>query len=181
MKHVIKIFVVSMCSVVLLSLWTPKASAHTLKVDGTIGATLHIDPNDQPVSGKTANIIITIEDSAHKYDPNNPQSCNCNLTISDQKSTLITLPLAASNGYSQLHYTFPHSGSYSLKVSGQPVGEANFQNFNMTFSTYVSTGADNIGAGASANMLQTYYPVIAILSFGAIIVLIVYYSEGDKK
>lgn len=43
------------------------ASAHVLKTDGSIGAVVHIDPDDDPIIGKSANFFLEFKDTKNKF------------------------------------------------------------------------------------------------------------------
>jgi len=101
-------------------LHTPAASAHFVKSDGGIGAVLHVDPGDDPVAGKEANIILEFKDISNKFNLNNC-SCKIILTTVGGKEILNEdlKPIAKDQELSSVTpVTFPAKDIYKLKITG---------------------------------------------------------------
>src|SRR5258706_8999090 len=90
--------------------------AHTLKIDGTIGVILHVDPDDAPVAGIESKLFVEIQDKSGRFNVNNPENCDCRLSIVQKDKTIKTLAVTTGGTYNQLRYTFPISGVYHVVI-----------------------------------------------------------------
>lgn len=147
------------------------AVAHTLKIDGTIGVTLHINPDDEPIQGQSATMSLDIHDTAGRFNPLRPADCSCTLKITQNGKAIGALSITDGNSYPPLSFTFPESGSYNLRVTGKPRDGGDFQPFDLTFETYVRSAVGDVEAGHSSNKLQTYLPIVFAVG-GAMLVLL---------
>ena len=146
---------------------SPNVDAHTLKVDGTIGVMVHVDPDDAPKVGEVGTIFVNIKDRAGRFDERNPASCTCTLTIRKDGEALTTMPVNSGNVYNTLSFTFSEAGSYELTVNGEPSGQGTpFPPFETTFNYYV-TGGQSV---YSENPLQRYLPFVMVV-VGFVIIL----------
>jgi hypothetical protein len=113
-------------------------SAHVLKIDGDIGAVLHINPDDNPVSGRPTDYILYFEDYTGRFDLS---VCRCQVSVVKDGRTLATSSLAKAAGLtSENKFTFPQPGVYDLKVSGQPERTGAFQPFALDYPVRVTGG-----------------------------------------
>src|SRR5437773_8843060 len=69
-------------------------NAHFLKIDGSIGAVLHVDPDDDPIAGEQASFFLSFKDKQHKFSP---QNCTCTFSIQEQNQTIYSQPLFQNN------------------------------------------------------------------------------------
>lgn len=112
------------------------ASAHVLKLDGTIGAVLHINPDDNPVSEQSTNYVLSFEDTSHRFSLSR---CLCNVDIVKDTTTLTTQPLVmTSDSISENNYVFPDAGVYTLRITGAPKEANQFQPFSLKYTVRVS-------------------------------------------
>lgn len=157
---------------VFIALQKP-VTAHTLKIDGNIGVTLHVEPSDEPVVGKTSNIFIDIQDNSRKFDPNNPENCDCYLEILKGETPLKRISLVAGNSFTQPSYTFPEKGTYTLIVSGVWNGEdVAFDDFRVSYDYYVSEKSSSSPHQIlEQNSLKKYVPFVILIAIGSIILL----------
>ena len=111
------------------------ASAHVLKIDGTIGAVLLINPDDNPVSGDMTDYVLSFHDyQGHFSLPR----CNCAVTVILQGKTIATEPLAVSSTeVSENHYRFGRPGVYTMRFTGQPKTPGAFQPFMLNYEVRV--------------------------------------------
>jgi hypothetical protein len=131
------------------------ASAHVLRVDGTIGVLLHIDPNDKPVAERDAHFILSIQDSTGRFDVT---KCNCTVTIYYNEQRLDSYPFPVIvNKLLPIEYVFPRSGTYHIVVQGNPVNGGSFQPFRTEFVNYVQ-GSLSSGGEPDVNPLMSYIP-----------------------
>ncbi|CAN5154256.1 hypothetical protein BH09PAT2_BH09PAT2_10820 [soil metagenome] len=168
MKKII-LFTITILFIPLLS----PVMAHTLKIDGNIGITLHIDPDDEPLAGKEAKILFDIQDKSHQFDSANPSNCNCFLEIKDSSKSLEKLSLVAGNTYSQLRYTFPYGGKYTFIVTGKWDGQGvPFTPFSASYDYYVlPQQGQSKQAQNDRNTLKDYLPFVIVMGIGSISLL----------
>ena len=146
------------------------AYAHTLKIDGAIGVTLHSDPNDDLKAGRVTTFNADIQDKTKRFNPASPSECNCTFAIQKDGQTIVSMPLASGNIYNRLQYTFKDGGIYNLVVSGQPKTAGLFQPFSVSFSSY-ARAADGSSTPAQ-NQLTRLVPFV-VLALGVVLLLLV--------
>src|SRR5690349_14295700 len=116
MKKGIIIFALS------LFILVPNASAHVLKTDGSIGAVVHIDPDDDPIAVEVSTLFFEIKDTQNKFSP---QNCNCRVDILEGGKVIYSDALFQQNSSNNIaspvfQYTFPQKDVYQVKVVGTP-------------------------------------------------------------
>lgn len=137
--------------------------AHTLKIDGSIGVTLHIDPDDEPVAGKESKLFVDISDKSGRFNPNNPGTCDCLLTIKEKNTILKTLPIVAGGSYTQLRYIFPEPGTYLIVIEGKSNKNGiPFQAFTTRYEYYVRPN-NQVAPLSRKNPLLMYAPYMALI------------------
>lgn len=140
------------------------ALAHTLRVDRSIGVTVHINPDDEPVAQDISQIMIGVQDKEGRF-ARLASECICAVTVVKDGSPLETLPFVVSGESAMVSYTFPDAGIYKLEVSGVPRTLDGFQSFTTVFS-YRVTGDTPDGIVSreeeSTNPLRTYMPFVVI-------------------
>ncbi|AUT02070.1 hypothetical protein CLI64_17695 [Nostoc sp. CENA543] len=124
------------------------ASAHKVEIAADVGATLHIQPNDNPRAGETAQAWFALTRKGGKTIP--LAQCNCQLAIyaephSPGEPALIEPSLKPVNaeryqGIPGADITFPKPGIYQLQLTGKPKSGANFQPFKFNFEVTVAAG-----------------------------------------
>ncbi len=168
----------------------PGVHAHTLVVHGNIGVLLHIDPNDAPVAGQTANFYVGIKDSSGKF---NIYECKCVLSIEKNGKELASFPITSNDFHQQIEYSFPSSGIYKVTVAGAPLNQE-FQPFRNTFEYYVSgsliavkvpeTNSVQNNAppvAAEANPILGYIPYVALIAGLLILAMLVPKRNEQEK
>ena len=125
------------------------AFAHVLKTDNNIGVVLHIDPNDNPVANEPATLIFEIKDTQNKFSLPN---CDCNLAIASNGQLISSFPVTGqgTDNTGIIKFTFPGKSVYSLTLTGQPKGNANFQKFSLEWDWRVDQTAAAAGTTSSA-------------------------------
>lgn len=151
----------------------PFVLAHTLKIDGNIGVNLHVDPDDAPVAGQESKFFVDIQDKSGRFNPNNPANCDCRLTIFQKDTPLKELPVTSGGSYTQIRYTFPSSGIYTVVIEGKSLGKGiAFQNFKTSFEYFVKPApSENMLVLGGLNPLLAYAPYVA-LGVGIVIILL---------
>lgn len=137
-----KCLIGSVLTILLACLLVPGvASAHVLKVDGDIGAVLHINPDDNPTVGESTDYVMSFEDASGRFSL---PKCDCMVSIVRNGQTLVTKPLANSgNEISENHYTFTKPGVYDMRFTGTPKQSGNFQPFTLDYEVRVTDGQAN--------------------------------------
>lgn len=114
------------------------ASAHVLKVDGSIGAVLHINPDDNPTTGKPTDYTLSFDDSTNRFDV---LKCNCSVQIIEQGKVIATKSLAQTDyEFSENLYTFPQAAVYTMRFIGTPKKPGAFQPFTLNYEVRVESG-----------------------------------------
>jgi hypothetical protein len=126
----------------LLFLATPgTASAHVLKVDGHIGAVLHINPDDDPTTGRPTDYVISFDDDTGRFSL---PKCDCNVAIiQNGKITATKLLAISSSQVSENHYTFTTPAVYTMRFTGTPKTPGGFQPFTLDYEVRVTSGQTN--------------------------------------
>jgi hypothetical protein len=118
--------------------WPAVASAHVLKIDGDIGAVLHINPDDNPTTGSPTDYLMSFNDDTSRFSL---PKCNCKVSIIANNQTVATKPLtASSNTVSDNHYTFNKPAVYTLQFTGAPKIAGAFQPFTLNYEVRVTDG-----------------------------------------
>lgn len=158
------------------------AFAHVLKVDGTIGSTLHVDPADNPVVGNAATFYFEIKDKQNKFSP---ELCACAVVLATSEGEVVhTEQLFTQNssaGLSSplLKYVFPKGGVYTVILTGEPKTSGSFQPFKLEYTVRVEN-ADSVvreGEGGSRSDVPLYAGLGAVV----IIALIAMIKQRTKK
>jgi hypothetical protein len=161
-------------------------SAHVLQTDGSMGAVLHIDPNDAPVAQQPATFFIDI---ANKNGAFNLNDCTCTavLTAASNGSTIAQptiLPETGQPSEGTFEYLFKDSAVYTLTVQGTPKANGAFQNFTLRYNFQVEPAQNAAGAQRTgfAGFIHSEHGLHYIL-FGAgfIVILFLFFNEYKRK
>lgn len=153
-------------------LLTLPAKAHVLQADDNIGAILHILPDDNPVSGRQIEYVLSFEDTTSRFSLFN---CDCMVRYKLNGEVVATRPLISNyDKDSRNSYTFPGPGVYTLEITGRPLAGAEFQAFDIDFTVRVSSG--DIVAQEIPNTL-----LIGIAGAISLFVLAAYVMESSDK
>src|SRR3989344_3512751 len=119
-------------------------SAHVVKSENKIGALMHIEPGDQPFSGEPSTIILEFKDTEGLFSL---ESCLCNLAIYSGEEKLsensLTFLSDSDKLVSGTNFVFPKSGSYKIKVTGEPKDESSHESFEFSYDVSVSQKAQS--------------------------------------
>ena len=137
------------------------ASAHKIKTDAEVGATLHIEPNDNPRAGEPAKTWFALTRKGGKVIP--LSECDCELKVYKEplkpESSPILQPVLQSvsaekyQGIPGTEIVFPRPGAYQLKLSGSAINAGNFQPFELEFSVTVAAGNNVIKTTRALNVI----------------------------
>ncbi len=126
----------------------PPASAHKVKITEDVGATLHIEPNDNPRAGEPAQAWFALTRKGGKAIP--LAECNCQLSVFSEprkpdesallKPSLKSIVAERYQGIPGANITFPKPGAYELQLIGKPVNSEGFKPFEFKFEVTVAAG-----------------------------------------
>lgn len=144
-----KYFLLPLFPVLLYSLFPIlPASAHKVKIAEDVGATLHIEPNDNPRAGEPAQAWFALTRKGGKAIP--LAECNCQLSVFSEprkpdesallKPSLKSVVAEKYQGIPGADITFPKVGAYQLELTGKPVNGEGFKPFEFKFDVTVAAG-----------------------------------------
>jgi hypothetical protein len=143
--------------------------AHTLKTDGQITVLLHTDPDDDPVAGREATILLSVTDPASQF---NPADCDCLVTVAEKNRQLLSIHPPTSRQTSIYDFavpiTFPERAVYQITLSGTPKSAGQFQPFAVTYDLRVDR---QVAPAPTQNAAIIVDLIIAILVLAGIITL----------
>ncbi len=121
---------------------SPVLIAHEVRTSNAVGGTIHIEPNDRPISGQKTRVWIALTKRGGEIIPY--EKCNCRLEVRSltNKNIKFTAPKFASIldrylGLPSMEVTFPEVGRYELRLRGEPKGDQDFSEFELIFTTNV--------------------------------------------
>ncbi|MBE9049734.1 hypothetical protein IQ243_04805 [Nostocales cyanobacterium LEGE 11386] len=127
--------------------------AHQVQISADVGATVHIEPNDNPRAGEPTQAWFALTRKGGKAIP--LTQCDCQLLVYAQphipgepallEPSLKPVSAERYQGIPGAEITFPKPGLYQLQLSGKPATEASFKPFEFKFEVTVAAGtATNI-------------------------------------
>ena len=160
------------------------ASAHVLKTDGSIGAIMHIDPDDDPIAGSPATFFFELKDKDGKFKG---ADCNCQVAIVQNGQQLYTAPLFQAGQTVDINtpvfsFTFPEEAVYQVVFTGKPITAGEFQTFTLNYDVRVDrqvapASAANPSAPPSDGHLFHYI----LFGGGFLAILFLYLNEKRKS
>ena len=125
---------------------TSSAFAHVLKTNGSVGAVMHVTPDDDPIAGEKSDFYLEFKDTENKF---NPKNCDCVITISQSGEEIFSQQLFTNNADSNssqasFSFTFPKRDIYTITITGKPTRESVFQNFTLSYHVRVQQEADTL-------------------------------------
>jgi hypothetical protein len=116
----------------LLTLGVAMAPGHQTEVSKGVSVTMHVTPEDEPISGRSSKILVT------KVKPNRGRftwsSCKCYLRISDSTGKVVLNRKAKRS----MTFTFPRATAYELVFSGRVKRGGSFKRFRVDFAVRAS-------------------------------------------
>jgi hypothetical protein len=122
--------------------------AHSVKVAEDVGGTLHIEPNDNPKAGESAETWIALTRKGGKLIP--LKDCNCKIEVYMKprlkgsapllKPTLKPISTSQYQGIPGADIVFPKPGNYEIELTGTSKTKDNFKPFKLTFPITVAAG-----------------------------------------
>lgn len=152
--------------VLLATFWMHASSseAHVLITDhtNTIGAVLHINPDDDPVAGESATLFLDPQISEKVID-------SMQLTIRNADGT----ETVVDDSYT---YVFPAQGLYELTFAVNSSG----YNYIFTHTQLVSRGVSTGSLDKPTYMWAEVLVLMAVIGFALLIVFILNYRKEIK-
>ncbi len=105
--------------------------AHVLKTDNSIGAVIHVSPEDDPIAREITDFFFEFKDKNKQFKPEN---CDCKGTILRSGKEIYSAPLFQNSSNPNLEnasfsFTFPERDIYKVQVSGKPTISGEFESF----------------------------------------------------
>lgn len=155
-----------------------RGSAHVLQTDGSIGAVLHIDPDDDPIASQPATLFFEFKDRQNKFAPGR---CDCSVSIIRGGTIIFSTALFGSGNTSPtVSYAFPAKAVYTVRVTGTPTAGGSFQAFTLNYDIRVDrepTGGAANAAPAQPNHTSHYI----IFGGGFIIFFLLIFRDSLKN
>ena len=131
--------------ILFLALFVSPGYAHEVQLSQDVGATLHIQPNDNPRAGESALAWFALTRKGGRIIP--LSQCNCKLAVYSKPRSTGSQPLlkpvmtAVSyqryQGIPGANIIFPKAGNYQLELSGTPKAGASFKPFKLVYTVAV--------------------------------------------
>ncbi len=120
------------CTAVMLVFGVSTALGHQTKSNKGVSVTMHVTPDDEPVSGAASRILVT------KVRPNRGtfswKSCKCFLRVSDSTGNVVLNRKAKRT----MKFTFPRATAYELLFTGRVKRGSKFKRFRVSFAIRAS-------------------------------------------
>ena len=108
------------------------APGHQTESNKGVSVTMHVTPDDEPVSGQSSRIIVSkVRPSKGSFSFKN---CACYLRISDSGGDVVLNRKAKRN----MRFTFPRATAYELVFTGRVKRSGKFKRFRVTFAIRAS-------------------------------------------
>lgn len=174
---------IALVLVILAGPLTPQpAQAHILAVDGSMGVTLHVDPQDEPLAGVPSRVYVLFSPKRGSYF--SLDECDCRVRIEKGGSVLaersVTHEAEHAGDSHVVSYEFPERGVYRVVVEGAPVGAPLFEPFRVSFDLRVAReGAGGENEGALSSLLKLH--VLHLILIGGACAAAVYLIIKDRR
>jgi hypothetical protein len=141
--------------------------AHEVEISGEVGATLHIEPNDQAKAGESTQVWFALTEKGGRVIP--LAECDCKLKIYTGKQTdkpllepnLKAIAAEQYQGIPGAEVTFPNVGAYKLELSGSPKAGAKFSPFNLSYDVVVAGKVETTKESPKAAQQPTQTPTVS--------------------
>lgn len=116
------------------------AAAHVLEANGSVGAVLHIDPEDDPIAKQQSTFFFAFKDKEGKFTSSN---CDCRVSISQQGKEIFSQSLFQNSTDPSLtnasfSFIFPQKDVYTITVVGKPYDTTAFTPFTLSYPIRVA-------------------------------------------
>ncbi len=174
MKHFVVIFLIIAFSWIFV---TMPVLAHVLQADGTIGAVLHVDPDDDPVAKEDSSFFFEFKDTSHIFSL---ADCICTVAIDSNANTIYKTTL---NTTPVVTFVFPERGVYTIRVTGASISHR-FNPFTLSYVVRVDRESASPRQTTSLGATIIYHIVhygIFVIGFIILIWLVMREKRHNKK
>ncbi len=165
--------------VALILLMPSSVYAHILATDKSIGAVLHVNPNDEPIANRVATFVFEFKDRNNKFQSTD---CDCSFAIKNNGKTIYSQPLfqddTTTDNHAAISYTFATPDVYQIIAIGKPRNKTDFQPFTLSWDIRVDTPTtqqDTPTIFSPRNILFTTI-IFGCIIFGSIICIKRFFS-----
>jgi hypothetical protein len=149
---------------------------HILETNGSIGAVIHIAPEDDPVAGELSSFFFEFKDKEGKFKPEN---CDCTVSITQAGREIYSQPLFKNSTNPSLDnvsltYTFPQKDVYEIKIIGKPISSDSFKPFTLTYTVRIDKESESKLSSPETITLTNWFSEHLILLLGAVIIGILF-------
>lgn len=180
MKKLFLVFLIAHLSLLIFA--AAPAAAHVLKSNGSVGAILHVSPDDDPIAGVSTDFFFELKDTEGKFTP---ESCFCLASIYRNGKEVYAQPLFQNNTSPSLEdasfsYVFPQKDIYKVQISGSPNDGKSFKPFTLSWDIRVGREAENQSSGKSGWFAEILPYIIGVVLF-VVLFVVLQKKGGDKK
>ena len=169
-------------AVILLMLFglVGQARAHSFLTDRDITVLLHTNPDDDPIVGQPAAVLLQVTDSTNKYSSS---KCDCEISIAEGNKVLFAGPLLYIVGASVYDltapFTFPEKAVYQITVTGKPKVVGEFQDFRVEYDLRVDRGS--VAPAPKPDNSKIWFMVAGAIVFAVGIMSVIYFNRTNIK
>jgi hypothetical protein len=116
------------CCVATALLGVATVNAHQTGSNKGVSVTLHVAPDDAPVAGRPATIIVTKVNA--RRGTFSWRKCGCHLNVKDASGRVVL----NRNAGRRTSFTFPRSGAYQITFSGSVKRNGRSVRFRVPFA-----------------------------------------------
>lgn len=121
-------FAVVVTAVVVALASAGAASAHQTSVNNGVAVTMHVTPDDEPLAGQTALILVPrVKTRTGKFSW---ATCRCTLAVSDSAQNV----LLKGQGVPRTGFVFPEAGAYRIDFAGRVRRNGKWVSFKVWFA-----------------------------------------------
>ena len=119
--------------VVVLVLGATTATGHQTETNKGVTVTMHVTPDDEPVSGQSSRIIVSkVKPSSGRFSF---KTCKCYLRISDSSGDVVLNRKVTKR---TTRFTFPRATAYEVVFTGRVKRGSKTKRFRATFAIRAS-------------------------------------------
>ena len=123
---------IACCIATLTTMGASAALAHQTESNKGVSVTMHVTPDDEPVSGQQSRIIVSkVRPSSGRFTW---RSCKCYLRVSDSTGNVVLNRRAKRT----MRFTFPRATAYELVFTGRVKRSGKFKRFRVSFAIRAS-------------------------------------------
>jgi hypothetical protein len=144
----VQFLTVSFCLDLFLLSYVPSAIAHQVKIAEEVGATIHVEPNDNPRAGENSQTWFALTRKGGKSIA--VEECDCQLAVYKQprkpgdspvlKPALKPLSAEQYKDIPGADIVFPQVGVYQVALTGKAKDANSFKPFDLQFDVTVAAG-----------------------------------------